>query len=104
MIKFKGSSIAAIVLQNEEIKFFRNGNRPLWYLEYNDSYFISSTKDILQRTFKNVLNKYVEPIKCENGIEYKIDSIFRFSKSFINIDSDQQIDLECSNYYKKVQL
>jgi len=104
LIKFKGSSIAAIVLQNEEIKFFRNGNRPLWYLEYNGSYFISSTKDILQRTFKNVLNEYIEPIKCENGIEYKIDSIFRFSKSFINIDSDQQIDLECSNYYKKVQL
>lgn len=104
LIKFKSSSIAALVLKDGEIRFFRNGNRPLWYFEYNGSFFISSTRDILKRTFMTVLQLEINPIKCDNGEEYKIDSLNRLTKEFININEEQQIELNCSNYYRRVEV
>lgn len=47
---WNNSSISAIELhENTNIKFYRNGKRPLYYGYFNDAIFITSTKDILQR-------------------------------------------------------
>jgi glutamine phosphoribosylpyrophosphate amidotransferase len=98
LVEFGDSSISSIVLNAEGLRFFRNGNRPLWYLLYNEAIFVASTKDIFLRSFFD-LN--ISPVKCKVGVEYKIDSI-GFSENFIKDFNDLQINLECSNYYSPV--
>lgn len=96
---FKDSSIAAIELHNNRaMRFYRNGTRPLWYHQNELGIFISSTQDILRRTFGNFLFK-----KCESGCSYTLNgSNYRLDKSKYEEVVDIQRNLDCSNYYKSL--
>ena len=53
-------SMSCIVLENDSIPklhFFRNEQRPLYYAEHNNNYYIASTKDILKRCKIKNINK-----------------------------------------------
>jgi len=98
--EFKDKSVAAIVLKPKDFYFFRNGFRPLWYTNFEGTYYIASTKDILLRTF----GLSVLCIKCEAGIIYSIDQEGVF-KSLPDQDwVDNQTKTDCSEYYGKVEL
>lgn len=100
--KFPNSSIAAIHLDNAgTLRFYRNGFRPLWWCEYEGSFIIASTKDILKRCFEDVFgtSEFLKVYKCIPGIEYSLTKE-AFSRKFITtIDGDFQQDLDCSHYY-----
>ena len=62
-------SMSCILLDNKDtptIRFFRNEQRPLYYANYKNTYYIASTKDILARSnIKNI-------IKTQCCIDYKL--------------------------------
>jgi len=69
-----GATMGVIRLNNKnEMYCFRNGERPMWKATYNNSLFISSTKDILDRTFNECELQYDEIKKVECGIIYKVE-------------------------------
>lgn len=99
--RFKGSSISCIISDGRFLKFFRNSSRPLWFIKYGGSYFISSTKDILIRSFgKFGIN--IEPINCEPGVEYYITGGVLTKRSGMRIDYDWQCSLDCATNYKSL--
>lgn len=102
LLEFKNSSIACIVLQENRIRFYRNEFRPLWYFEFEGSFYISSTQDIIKRSFFKVLSLNVTPIKCIPYVDYSISNgvleLIEVKKEF----SDKQINLSCSEYYKSL--
>jgi len=93
--EFPNSSIAAVQLKkNGELKFYRNGARPLWYTYHGDSLFVASTRDILRRAFQRV--GMVSPIinECTAGMTYYFD----YAHQTINCET-KQYQLDCSKYY-----
>lgn len=96
---FKDSSIAAVELHNNgTMRFYRNGTRPLWYHQNELGIFVSSTQDILRRTFGDFLFK-----KCESGCSYTLNgSNYRLDKSKYEEVIDIQKNLSCSDYYKSL--
>lgn len=85
--KYKDSSIASIVIDltnSPKMNFFRNEKRPLWFSEQDDSYYIASTKNILERTG---IEKQEKTVAC---YDYELSSI-NFKKSKIR---EYSIDLQ----------
>lgn len=97
-------SIASIVLiSTGELMFFRNGERPLWFIQYKGSFFIASTSDIIKRAFRKVIKEEVEPEECLAGYLYLVedDSVY---KQESKVCKDSQVKLECANFYKKIEI
>lgn len=69
------SSQACVVINStrKEMRFWRNEERPLYFLETEDSWIVASTKDIFHRAgFEQA------PKKCEPCVEYCVrDGIFQ---------------------------
>lgn len=60
---FRGS-IAVCILQNKQLNFYRNEQRPLWFCQELNGVVVASTKDILLRSgFQN-------PQECKMFTEY----------------------------------
>ena len=98
--EFPKSSMSAICISKEDFYFFRNGTRPLWYIDFRGGYFVSSTRDILLKVF----GKTIHPIKCISGIVYDIIDGSLFDSLPLLKEPDNQVDLPCSDYYSKVVL
>lgn len=49
-LKFPEASIAACVLTKDRFRFFRNGKRPLWFLQENQEVLVASTRDSIKRS------------------------------------------------------
>lgn len=75
MIEPSSQAVAMIDFEMETLYFWRNEERPLYYIDREDALYVASTKDIFRRI------GFVEtPIKCEPCVEYKInDSLFQTS-------------------------
>lgn len=101
-IKFKGSSISAIYFNEDEFLFFRNGNRPLWWIEGEGFILIASTKNIIERTFKNLGIEIKNLNKCEAGIVYSIDENLKVERVKVSEEEERQVKLNSPDYYTKV--
>lgn len=102
LIKFSDSSIAAIHLDSEGVmRFYRNAARPLWWCEYENSYIVASTKDILKRCFEDLLGttESIEMYKCSPGVEYSVSKGILSQRRITPTGEDRQKDLGCSHYY-----
>jgi len=68
--EYEEASISAIILDKnkEQINFFRNEKRPLYYSESKDTFYIASTKNILERSGIENINKC---LSCYNYTIYK---------------------------------
>jgi len=103
LVKYKDSSMAVVAIGHKgNFKFFRNGNRPLYYHNIGEALFVASTKDILIRAFKKITGENIEPAECINGYQYsfggkesRVDLIFD--------DYDNQQLLRCPDNYLKVE-
>lgn len=101
LVKFRDSSIACIVSDGSYLKFFRNEYRPLWFFASDGSYFISSTRDILVRAFReNGIS--ISPIKCKPCIEYSITNGELIELGIIDSKADLQRSLDCTLRYKSL--
>lgn len=100
LIVFKESSLAVIHLrQDNSLLFYRNKFRPIWYVKYENSYYIGSTEDILNRTFKKALNIGINPEKCLSGYRYIVNSSGLSKYNLLQDTSDLQLKLSCTDYY-----
>lgn len=103
-LKFKGSSISSIYLNNGNVSFFRNGNRPLWYAKFLGIILISSTKNIIERTFENLSINNVIINSCEVGVVYSIGNDLTITKIKISEEKENQIKFNSPSFYKKVSI
>ncbi len=60
---FRGS-IAVCILQNKQLNFYRNEQRPLWFCQELNGVVVASTKDILLRA------GFKDPQECKMFTEY----------------------------------
>ena len=70
------SSIAAIELSLEHMRFYRNGKRPLYYSIKENGFIITSTYDIMNR-----VNKEIIPFKTDSNCYYTIADFRTIEKS-----------------------
>jgi glutamine phosphoribosylpyrophosphate amidotransferase len=100
--EFNQSSMAVLELTSNHIMFYRNGNRPLWWVVLNDCFYVASTKDILLRTFSEEQGLLFN--KCESNSVYMIDNSGFDNFHVTNNHKDFQIESVCGKYYNKVVL
>lgn len=68
-LDIQSSSQACVVLTPQELVFWRNEERPLYYSDNDHEFIVSSTKDILIRA--GVTKKSI--VRCESCVEYRIN-------------------------------
>lgn len=64
LTKFKGSMAVCGLSADGKIFAFRNGERPLWYQQFENGIIFASTEDILRRC------NCTTPVKCKMFTEY----------------------------------
>lgn len=100
LFEFQNASIACCAIENNDLMFFRNGQRPLWYFKLKDGIFVASTKDILLRTFREDYGFK----KCNPNSVYIFDSKLKEIRTDSPIVKDLQIETKIQSYYKKIKI
>tara|TARA_B100001093_G_C26840025_1_gene1020124 strand:+ start:156 stop:800 length:645 start_codon:yes stop_codon:yes gene_type:complete len=82
--EYENASISSIIINNkeQEVSFFRNEKRPLYYSEEKDMYVIASTKNILIRS------NFININKCDCCVNYTIknNKLSKYKIRDINVD------------------
>lgn len=74
----KSASIAALYLQPRQMTFFRNGKRPLYFMDLPEAVIVASTKDILIRSLgrtsiKFSSSEFINSIQeVQPGVMYRV--------------------------------
>ena len=83
MVEFPDASIAAIELTKNGIEFYRNGQRPLYYIEHNDLVVVGSTKRSLEY--------FGEPKMCAPGFSYFMHKSYLVAEFITEVKEDLQV-------------